>query len=129
MSVHVGLLIKTVVPLILFVGYLVYRDQLTQFRELPTGSGRWFVLAGVSSVGFLLAYYSGLRVSRVGGSGSDYANQSIACGSGIRGVSAGYRARDRTVSRGERDCGCGGRARDIARLNLIQTLFLGIYGY
>lgn len=66
MSVPVGLLIKSLIPLVVFSGFLVYRDEFPRFRELPTGSVRWFVLAGLASVGFLLAYYSGLHVSRVG---------------------------------------------------------------
>lgn len=66
MSVIVGLSIKSVIPLVLFAGFLGYRGQFPGYSELPTGSVRWFVLAGVASVGFLLAYYSGLHVSRVG---------------------------------------------------------------
>lgn len=66
MSVIAGLTIKSVVPLILFSGFLLVRGQFPRYREIPWESARWYCLAGVASVGFLLAYYSGLHVSRVG---------------------------------------------------------------
>lgn len=66
MSVVTGLTIKSVVPLILFSSFLLFRGQFPRYQEIPSESARWYVLAGVASVGFLLAYYSGLHVSRVG---------------------------------------------------------------
>ncbi len=61
----VGLTIKTIAALGVFVGYLAWQDSIPRPSDLPRGEVRWYVLAGVMSTSFLLAYYAGLSVSRV----------------------------------------------------------------
>ncbi|WP_331235887.1 EamA family transporter [Natronorarus salvus] len=63
--VIVGLTIKTVSALAVFVLYLGWRGSLPTRSGLPTGDVRWYVAAGLASTGFLLAYYAALEVSRV----------------------------------------------------------------
>ncbi|WP_331234093.1 EamA family transporter [Natronorarus salvus] len=64
-SVPMGLAIKTAAALVVFVGYLAWRGTLPGRADVPPGAFRWYVLAGVTSTTFLLAYYAGLAVSRV----------------------------------------------------------------
>ena len=64
-SVLVGLAIKTVAATIGFAAYLRYRDTLPSPRSLRTGNTRWYLLAGLSNTGFLLAYYSALSIAPV----------------------------------------------------------------
>lgn len=65
-EVLVGLAIKSVTALIVVVGYLTVRGTVPRPTEIPRSDLRWYVLAGISSTGFLLMYYAGLSVSRVG---------------------------------------------------------------
>jgi drug/metabolite transporter (DMT)-like permease len=64
-SLFVGLTIKTIAALSVFVLYLIWRDSLPGREDVFNEDFRWVVLAGLSSTGFLLAYYAGLSVSRV----------------------------------------------------------------
>lgn len=65
-STFAGLTIKTVVAFVVFLGYLRWKNDVIRIREIPQHEIRWYVMAGVMSTGFLLAYYAGLAVSRVG---------------------------------------------------------------
>lgn len=62
----VGLAIKTAAAAAAFFAYLVATRDLPRPGALPGGTFRWYVLAGVANSAFLLAYYAGLSVSRVG---------------------------------------------------------------
>ena len=66
MSVLVGLLIKSLSALLVYASYLRVRNALPAPSTFRTPDFRWYVLAGVASTGFLLAYYAGLSVSTVG---------------------------------------------------------------
>lgn len=61
----VGLVVKTVAALIGFAGYLAWRDNLPAVARLRSTSGRWFVLAGVTTTLFLIGYYLGLALAPV----------------------------------------------------------------
>lgn len=61
----VGLAIKTVSATIAWTVFVAWRTA-TLLGDLDMEDARWFVLVGVISSGFLLAYYAGLAVSRVG---------------------------------------------------------------
>lgn len=63
-SVLVGLSIKAVAAAGVLASYLALRGDLPG-RELFSTDVVWFVLAGIATSGFLLAYYAGLSVSRV----------------------------------------------------------------
>ncbi|MGM0605404.1 MAG: DMT family transporter [Halobacteriota archaeon] len=65
-GVLVGLTIKSAAAVVVFVTYLAWSRSLPNLREIPIAELRWYVLAGVLSTSFLLAYYAGLSVSRVG---------------------------------------------------------------
>lgn len=65
-NAFVGLTIKTLAAFVVIVGYLAWRDSLPRPGDIPVRELAWYVLAGVASTGFLLAYYAGLAVSRVG---------------------------------------------------------------
>lgn len=65
-SVIVGLAIKTGAAIAVFVSYLAWTGSLPDLRSIPRSELRWYVLAGVMSTSFLIAYYAGLSVSRVG---------------------------------------------------------------
>lgn len=62
----VGLTIKTLAAFVVVVGYLAWRDAIPRASDVPAREFGWYVLAGLMSTGFLLAYYAGLAVSRVG---------------------------------------------------------------
>jgi drug/metabolite transporter, DME family len=64
-SVPMGLAIKTAAALVVFVGYLRWKRALPTRASVPPGALKWYLLAGVASTSFLLAYYAGLAVSRV----------------------------------------------------------------
>lgn len=64
-EVLVGVSIKAITALVVFVSYLAWRGSLPRPSELPAGDVRWYVLAGLSSTVFLLSYYAGLAASRV----------------------------------------------------------------
>lgn len=63
--VLVGLAIKTVSATVAWAGYVTWRDSIP-LRELDWGDSWWYLLVGLTSSGFLLAYYAGIAVSRVG---------------------------------------------------------------
>lgn len=63
--VLVGLAIKTVSATVAWAGFVAWRTA-TPLGNLETADAWWFVLVGVTSSGFLLAYYAGIAVSRVG---------------------------------------------------------------
>ncbi len=65
-SVFLGLAIKTGAAMAVFAGYLAVTRSLPEPGSIPSSELRWYVLAGVMSTGFLLTYYAGLSVSRVG---------------------------------------------------------------
>lgn len=65
-SVVVGLTLKTGAATAVFVGYLALTRSLPKPGGIPRSELRWYVLAGVMSTGFLITYYAGLSVSRVG---------------------------------------------------------------
>lgn len=65
-SVLVGLTIKTVGAFVVFLFYLAWRGEVPRPSGIPRGEVRWYVLAGLANTGFLLAYYAGLSISRVG---------------------------------------------------------------
>lgn len=65
-GVLVGLTIKTGAALVVFLCYLWWRSDLPRLSNLPTDEIRWYVIAGLANTGFLIAYYAGLNVSRVG---------------------------------------------------------------
>ena len=64
-EVLVGVTIKTGSALVAFTLYLAWRGSLPRPADLATGGVRWYVLAGLSSAVFMLAYYAALAVSRV----------------------------------------------------------------
>lgn len=61
----VGLAIKTVSATVAWAGYVAWRTA-TPLGDLERADVSWFVLVGGTSSGFLLAYYAGIAVSRVG---------------------------------------------------------------
>lgn len=61
----VGVTIKSIAALVAFSLYLAWHGSLPRPADFPSGSVRWYVLAGLASAGFMLAYYAGLSVSRV----------------------------------------------------------------
>jgi drug/metabolite transporter (DMT)-like permease len=63
--VLVGLAIKTVSATVAWAGYVTWRDSVP-LRNLDWDDRWWFLLVGLTSSGFLLAYYAGIAVSRVG---------------------------------------------------------------
>ncbi len=65
-SVTTGLAIKTIAALTAFLAYLRVRGAVPRVWELPGDALRWSIVAGLANTGFLLAYYAGLEVSRVG---------------------------------------------------------------
>jgi len=65
-SVATGLAIKTIAALAAFLAYLRARGTVPRVWELPGDALKWSVVAGLANTGFLLAYYAGLEVSRVG---------------------------------------------------------------
>lgn len=65
-GVLVGLTIKTAAALVVFLCYLWWRGDLPRRADIPFGEIRWYALAGLANTGFLVAYYAGLSVSRVG---------------------------------------------------------------
>ncbi|ARS89299.1 EamA family transporter [Natrarchaeobaculum aegyptiacum] len=64
-DVFVGLAIKTVTAFVAYAVFLRWRNQLPTVRTLQTPHFHWYVLAGLANTGFLLAYYTGLEISRV----------------------------------------------------------------
>lgn len=65
-EVLVGLAIKSMAALVVVTGYLAARGTLPTPTDLPRRELQWYLLAGISSAVFLLMYYAGLNVSRVG---------------------------------------------------------------
>ncbi|QLG61725.1 DMT family transporter [Halorarum salinum] len=65
-SAFVGLTVKTLAAFVVIVAYLAWRDSIPRPGDVPRRELGWYVLAGTMSTGFLLAYYAGLAVSRVG---------------------------------------------------------------
>lgn len=64
--VLVGLAVKTAAAFLVFLAYLTVRDDLPSADQLRrAGDFRWYIVAGVASSAFLLAYYAALDVSRV----------------------------------------------------------------
>lgn len=64
--IAVGLVIKSISALLAYTVYLRVRGELPSLVRLQSADFRWYILAGLTSTGFLLAYYSGLYVSTVG---------------------------------------------------------------
>jgi drug/metabolite transporter (DMT)-like permease len=62
--VLVALAIKTVSATVAWTGFVAWRTG-APLSDLEMADARWFVLVGVTSSGFLLAYYAGIAVSRV----------------------------------------------------------------
>lgn len=63
--VLVGLAIKTVSATVAWAGYVAWRDSVPLWG-LKTGDAWWHPLVSLTSTRFLLAYYAGIVVSRVG---------------------------------------------------------------
>ena len=65
-SALVGLAIKTVAALSVYLWYLTWQGDCPTIGSLQSGPLRWYLLAGLVNTGTLVVYYSGLAVSRVG---------------------------------------------------------------
>ncbi len=61
----VGLVVKTIAALVGFTCYLWWRHQLPDPGVLRTPSGRWYVLAGITTTIFLVGYYTALEIAPV----------------------------------------------------------------
>ncbi|MGM0592303.1 MAG: EamA family transporter [Halobacteriota archaeon] len=61
-----GLAIKTTGAFVVFFLYMAWRDSLPRPADIPVADRRWYLFAGVTSTAFMLFYYLGLNVSRVG---------------------------------------------------------------
>lgn len=61
----VGLAIKTIVATISFGAYLRWQGALPTFGGLAVSNSWYYIAAGLSNTGFLLAYYSALEVAPV----------------------------------------------------------------
>lgn len=61
----VGLAIKTVAAWSGFTLYFLWRGDLPPISQVMERDGKWFILAGLAYVGFLVGYYVGLEVAPV----------------------------------------------------------------
>lgn len=64
-SILVGGAIKSVAGVIILFGFLIARDSVPRYSDLPTGDVRWYIFSGFASSVSMLAYYGGLNVARV----------------------------------------------------------------
>ena len=61
----VGLAIKLGAAWVGFTGYFLWKGDLPPLTQIVEADGKWFVLAGLAYVGFMLGYYVGLVVAPV----------------------------------------------------------------
>lgn len=64
-EIFVGLTIKTVSALTIYIGYLTWQGTLPTSRRLRDADILWYVFAGLSNSVFMLAYYAGLSIASV----------------------------------------------------------------
>jgi len=62
----VGLTIKTGGAFVILAAFVAWRDSVPYPSDIRDGNGRWYLLAGLASTGFMIFDYVGLSLSRVG---------------------------------------------------------------